>query len=609
MSRRFRVSFIWAVLVGLLLVALAPRAGLAQVEVSAAIAERSVYVGQPVTLQVSVNGSPSPAEPVWPRLDGIDVQPRGGQNISHSSTVIINGRRQENHFEGYIFTYQVVFQRSGLQTIPALSVTVDGQEYHTSPLTVSVREPQSRSDVRLRLEVDNTSPYVGEAIELRATLYLSATIQNVSIRMPGLDGRFETYDSPDAAQFAGRQATIDFLGSRARGERGQATLDGNQYDTFTVRRLIVPVAEGEFELGPATLSCEVIVRPSRSFFEDDQVERVSVPSNAIRLNVKPLPAEGRPANFSGLIGRYRISAAASAADVNVGDPITLTIRIGADGAVLRDPRIDLAQQPGFRDQFRITPSHSEPERRNGQLIYEEVIRPLRDSVTEIPAIELPYFDIETGQYAVASSNAIPLQVRPTRIVTAGDAVGAEEDGPMGSDLRDAAGGIEYNYGAAESLIDQRFVLAEALESPVWIAALGAPPALYFSALMMLMWRKRGRGDESIRRRRRALGAARRSLEAPRPGESVADQVGAALRQYMADRFDQPAAGLTTSDCVILLEPIDASLARRLDELLHQCDEARYSGAARDHGDEWRAEALSLLVQIDRATARREEVAA
>ncbi len=598
----------WAGLVGLLLVMLASRAGLAQIEVSAAIAERSVYVGQPVTLQVSVNGSPSPAEPNWPRLDGIDVQPRGGQNISHSSTIIINRRRQENHFQGYIFNYQVVFQHSGLQTIPPLSVSVDGQEYHTSPLTVNVREPQSRSDVRLRLEVDNASPYVGEAIELRATLYLSTTIQNVSIRVPGLDGRFETYDAPDA-QVGGRQATIDFLGSRARGERGQATLDGNQYDTFTVRRLIVPAAEGEFELGPATLSCEVVVRPSRSFFEDDQVERVSVPSNAIRLNVKPLPAEGRPANFSGLIGRYSISAAASAADVNVGDPITLTIRISADGAVLRDPRIDLAEQPGFRDQFRITTSPDEPQRRNGQLIYEEIIRPLRDSVTEIPSIELPYFDIESGRYAVASSNAIPLEVRPTRIVTAGDAVGADTGGPMGRDVRDAAGGIEYNYSAAEALVDQRFDLAEALESPAWIAALGAPPVLYFSALMMLMWRKRGRGDESLRRRRRALGSARRALEAPRPSESAAVHVGAALRQYMADRFDRPAAGLTTSDCVHLLKPIDASLARRLDELLHQCDEARYSGGAREHGAEWRTQALALLIEIDRATARREEVAA
>ncbi len=608
MCRRIRCEFVMAML---LVLGVLAGASFAQrdIEVQAGVSDRSIYVGQPVTFQVRVNGSQSPAEPVWPKLEGVDVQPQGGQNTTQSSITIINGRREEHRFEGYIFNYQVVFQRPGLQTIPALTVVVDGKEYRTGSVTVNVREPQSRSDVRLRIEVNNTSPYVGEAVELRATLYLRSTVQNVSVSLPRLDGRFETYDVPGADVRNGRQAPVEFLGSRVQGERGQATLDGQQFDTFTVRKLIVPLVEGQQQLGPATLSCQVVIRQSRSFFDDDQVERASVPSNAIQLDVKTLPEEGKPANFTGLIGRYTVSAAASAADVYVGDPITLTIRVGSSGAVLRDPRIDLANLPGFRDQFRVTETQSEPERRNGQLVYEQTIRPLKDSVKEIPPIEIPYFDTARGEYAVASTNAIPLNVRPTRIVTAGDAVGASPDGPMGTDVESTKGGIEHNFSAAESLIDQRFVLGEALESPIWIAALGGPPVLYFGAAFMLMWRKRGKADETGRRQRRAMAVAKRSLGETIAGESPPDRVGRVVRQYMADRFDRPAAGMTTADCVELLEPIDTSLAKRLDQILHQCDAARYGGAGAAPGGDLQAKAQALLAEIDKAAARREAVAA
>lgn len=608
MCRRVRSEIVVAMIMVLGMLA---GASLAQqdIAVQAGVSERSVYVGQPVTFQIRVNGSQSPAEPVWPTLDGVDVQPQGGQNTTQSSITIINGRREERRFEGYIFNYQVVFQKPGLQTIPALTVDVDGKEYRTNPVVVNVREPQNRSDVRLRIEVDNASPYVGEAVELRATLYLRSTVQNVSLSLPRLDGSFETYDVPGADIQSGRQAPVEFLGSRVQGERGQAMLDGQQYDTFTVRKLLVPLVEGPQQLGPATLSCQVVIRQSRSFFDDDQIERASVPSNAIQLDVRALPEDGKPANFSGLIGRYSVSAAASATDVYVGDPITLTIRVGSGGAVLRDPRIDLTNMPGFRNQFRVTETQTEPERRNGQLIYEQTIRPLSDSVKEIPPIEIPYFDTASGEYAVASTNAIPLSVRPTRIVTAGDAVGAAPGGPLGTDVESAKGGIEHNFSAAESLVDQRFVLAEALESPIWFAALAGPPVLYFGAAFMLMWRKRGRADEAGRRQRRALAVAKRSLGETQANESQADRVGRAVRQYMADRFDRPAAGMTTADCVQLLEPIDASLAERLDQILRECDAARYGGAGAAPGDDLQAKAQALLAEIDRAATRGEAVAA
>jgi len=444
------------------------------ITVRAGVTNDNPYVGEAVRFHLSVNGSEAPIEPDWPALDGVDVRPLGGQVTTQSMMTIINGRRQDQRFEGYVQLYELTFHTPGVHIIPPLSVEIDGNMYRSNAVSVRVIEPQARPDVRMAIEVDNTSPYAGEATNLDVTLYLRSSIQRAALRFPNLEGQFEVLDPPGQAPRSGRRDTIEFLGSGVALERGQAVLDGVNFDTFTFRKVLVPLRAGEQRLGPGSFTCEVIVRAARSLFETDQVERVTVPSNEIRLNVRPVPEEGRPPHFTGLVGRYRVSARASATDVNVGDPITLTVRFSADGGVLRDPRLDLAKQPGFTDRFRISESTAEPRRERDEIVFEQVIRPLSDSVREIPPIEAPYFDTSRGEYAIARSNPIALNVRPTRIVTAGDAEGAK----IASEIEDASEGIAANYGAATALIDQRFDLAAALQSPAWLVALGAPPVFY-----------------------------------------------------------------------------------------------------------------------------------
>ena len=43
-----------------------------------------------------------------------------------------------------------------------------------------------------------------------------------------------------------------------------------------------------------------------------------------------MPEADKPAEFYGLVGQYTIAASAAPTKVNVGDPITLTIRIGGN---------------------------------------------------------------------------------------------------------------------------------------------------------------------------------------------------------------------------------------------------------------------------------------
>ena len=57
------------------------------------------------------------------------------------------------------------------------------------------------------------------------------------------------------------------------------------------------------------------------------VENFVVPSDRTTIEVLDVPAAGRPANFSGLIGDFKITAEAAPDEVAVGDPITLRVDI------------------------------------------------------------------------------------------------------------------------------------------------------------------------------------------------------------------------------------------------------------------------------------------
>ena len=58
---------------------------------------------------------------------------------------------------------------------------------------------------------------------------------------------------------------------------------------------------------------------------------INVTSPAQELTVRELPAEGRPADFHGAIGTFSIASDVSPAKADVGDPLTLRMRVTGSG--------------------------------------------------------------------------------------------------------------------------------------------------------------------------------------------------------------------------------------------------------------------------------------
>lgn len=570
------------------------------VTVSAEAAVSRVYVGEPFKLRIRVEGARSAEVPALPTISGMEVRYEGGQDISQSSVVIVNGRRSEQKFDGYIMQFEVVLTRAGMHTIPRLDVRVGGEVHTTNEVSIVAVPPQEDSDVRLKLEVDNATPYLGEPIRLRIVLGLGRSAAAASFTIPGVEAKFDTVDESNLVQQLQNQTIFEILGGQVPAVQGEADFGGQRMTAYTAERVIIPREAGRFTIGPATARVDLIIRQAMSIFDRDQTRRAVVPSNPLTIEVRPIPTEGRPPNFNGLIGQYRVSARAAPTEISVGDPINLTIRVdGPLAASVSAPAIE--RQPNLIEGFRVTGDPAPGVMEGRTKVFSRVLRAQSTGVSEIPPIELPYFDTQTGRYQIARSEPIPVRVRETRVVTAADAegkVGAPE-APTGLALEEWRSGIRFNYEGSALLRNQGFDLALAFTSPAGLATVALPPLIYAGAAGAVFLRRRAAMNGPADRRRRAASRARAALDRiDGSAVDVARGVSAALRDYVAAKCDRSGQALTGAECADLIRATSAEKADEFASLIGRCDAALYGGVEPSEARLLRDEAAALIDRLE-----------
>jgi len=590
------------VLVGCAVAALGlPRAALAQqgksdIEVSAQLSSERVYVGERVTLEISVNGSRSAQIAEDLSIDGFETEYLGGFPRSQSFTSIINGRMTQETFEGIVYQYALVPLHSGMLSIPPISLQVQGKTYQTPPLVVRAVQASEDPNVKLILETDEQHPYVGQPITLSLTLGLADGTfgaDQIEFVLPAVKGPFQVV--PPEGSGGGANQTFTILGQSVPYVEGRTVIDGTGFRTYSAQLHLVPRRNGHFSIGPATVRGRLQTEQARSIFDRPRMRRFVVPSGGLNIEVRQLPTEGKPTNFSGLIGRCAVYTQASPTEVNVGDPVELTVRVSAPLPSAVDPPA-LNQQTDLTERFRVALEEGKTRLEPGARVFTYTLRAITDDVAQIPALELPYFDVDSGRYEIASSVPIPIRVRPTKVVTAADAEGRRLSPRSASaELHNAAGGIRHNYGLDRALVDQRFTLAAAVQSPVVMTVLLAPPSAYVLTALVLITRKRD-SDGARKRQRTALIRATASLD----GDVDARAIERALRTYVGNITNRSAETLTSRDIADCLESLDISVPMRdrMTDVLNRCEQSVYATLADDDVQALRNEALDVLREIE-----------
>ncbi|MGZ8900598.1 MAG: BatD family protein, partial [Limisphaerales bacterium] len=350
----------------------------------------TIMTGETAALTVVVEGgAPQSAEPL-PPIAGLTVQYRGiSQNITS-----INGRTSIKH----LLNYTVSARQPGQFTIPSITLTVDGSQYATQPVKITVTKADPVTQNRyafLRLNLPKTEVYVGEVIPIELQLYV-VDAENLQAPQLKSDG-FVVHKQ------------LENTGS-------QAQIGNILYSVLTFRMSISAAKAGNLTLGPAEMNLVLRLRAQPDpndvfgFFGRFQRRPVTVQSTPAEINVLPLPTPVPP-DFSGAIGSFNWTVTAAPTNLNAGDPITLRAVISGRGN-LDNLKLPELNWPDFRTYQPISSvASSDPLGIEGSKTFEQVLVPQSGTVREIPAFSLAFFDPSKKAYLKLEHAATPLQIQ------------------------------------------------------------------------------------------------------------------------------------------------------------------------------------------------------
>jgi hypothetical protein len=530
-----------------------------------------------VRLVVQIDGGsiPEVSTPKLPAMTNLRVG-AGPSTSRNSSYSFVNGRVDSSNT--LTLTYVLLPEGPGPAEIPAFDVVVGGTPYRTQAIHLTVQQgragpgvapPRGRAeenaeedddvDVYLEARVSPKEVWVGEAATLEVAIYAGAPITGFTgLQPPALAGMW----SDDVPVDANR-------------ERRSETVGGRSYSVFPIeRKLLIPTRPGRLEIAP--FLAQVQVRrssrdPFRSFFTLGEFVNLLRKTRPIQLTAKALPEEGRPPEFGGAVGSFRLRLAAAPQSVAVGDAVAIRATVEGRGSLQAVPPPHLAPAGELKTY---EPKVVEDERGGldrlvSRKTWEWIVVPVRPGEFKLPAATFGFFDPASARYVVVSQDLPVLAVRRGE--------GPVEVGSTRREVQAAAKDIAFLKPRGEALREAREPLAR---RPGFVALFAIPWALVPLGIWWGRRQERLQTDTGFARSRRAArSAARRLAKAAAHAEAgpFHEDVARALVDYVADRANRSAAGLTYEevDALLSAQGVDETLRRRYRACLERCDFARF----------------------------------
>ncbi len=601
------------ILVAFLLAPAITSQAFAKIQVFAQVdTSKDIYVGESFAYNVIIDGENKPGQVDLAPLARYNPQNAGNRDVSKSSVTIINGKMTQSVTKRYVMSYALTAGRVGRVQLQPVTVTIDGKDYQTNPVEVNILQPGNTDKLDLEVKLSDTSCYVGQPVIMTVNFYILADIGDFQFNIPPFSSKAFYVEDPDMATKGAKQYRLR-TGMTITASQYRVTHKGRDSVLLTFSKVLIPRHAGQIQLAPTSVSADVAVgRQKRrgsifdDFFGRTQYKRFIVKSKPLTLSVLPLPQQGKPAEFYGLVGRYGISASASPTEVNRGDPITLIIKIGPNKYLKPVQWPTLEQIPEMAQNFKIPSEKSSPTMQKGFKVFTQTIRPSNNDVTRIPPIPLAFFDVDKGKYIVAQTEPIKLEVTPTKKLTAADFVGPDAS-PVTREVEAIKKGLSANYENLDILTNQSFSPLGAATSlpyaPIW----ALPFAALIASLLIKLFTHTTPGKIAASRRRRACANAAAKLKkiAHDTSHEPHELLVAAMKQYISQRFDRTAGSLTSHDChqIIVAATNDTQVADAYRDIIDNCESARYAATDADIDSTKIAEVIKLIRDIEKKSKK------
>tara|TARA_R110002049_G_scaffold74710_1_gene192476 strand:+ start:5452 stop:7182 length:1731 start_codon:yes stop_codon:yes gene_type:complete len=343
---------------------------------------------------------------VPPDFEGFRVLMGPSQSISSSW---VNGVRSFSK----TYSYTLAPTARGKFTIKQSSIVIKGETYKSLPKEVEVTAAVDRPDgektvddvadesLHLVAEISKTSPYLNEAVTVVYKLYASPTIDVTN---------FRALDNPKYNNFWSQDIPV------TKYDIQNTTYNGKSYRSVILKRVVLyPQKTGELEIEPLSLDVSLQIPTNKRDFFGGRIfaqTNKTVSAGNRTINVKPLPTEGKPADFSGAVGDFQFSVTTSKTHLNASESLQAKVAINGKGnlKLFEIPGLNLPSslevyEPEFNESVRTTLSGME-----GNVSNSYTIVPTFRGKYPIPSIAFSFFNPKTEKYQTLNSGEILINV-------------------------------------------------------------------------------------------------------------------------------------------------------------------------------------------------------
>ena len=397
----------------------------AVLNVSADLDKDSVEINGNLYLTVAVSGdSANVPDPALPNMQNFNVYSSGrSQSIS-----IINGKITTS----VSFTYILTPRFLGRQVIPPITVSNGRETAATPELAVTVTKarqapaqqarPQQARPSRavqqaartaanrgdqlfLKAETDRKSAYPGEQINISIKFYTSVPLSSNPQYVPPTFKNLISEDLPPV-------------------RNGEADIGGVRYAYSEIKAALFGMTAGPAEILPATVIAQVPAQDAIDPFDPNFFQKFMAMSGAqgqtrefttdkLALEIKPLPP-GAPADFSGAVGDYTVSAAVDRPDARAGEAVNFSVTVAGAGNLKTVIAPKFPELPDFKvfDTMSSLDVKKDNDRITGKKTFTYILVPRSEGRKTLPPVGFSYFDPHTASYKHLETDAVTLNVSP-----------------------------------------------------------------------------------------------------------------------------------------------------------------------------------------------------
>jgi hypothetical protein len=590
-------------------------------QITATITPKEIALGSEAQLTITASGDDLPAlgPPVIPGLDFAPVgQSRRIESVNgvmHSSSSV---------------TYQVTPRQAGTYVIsglgpgmPALTLKVDADTVNgaapgatsssgagtaastgigsgagtpSTPLPAGTTQMAADGAAFVRLRLPTHELYVGQSVP-------------VDIEVGTRDGVVASLNGTPTLN--GDAFTLDKL-SPQPDRRSEESIGGKQFTVFTWHSVLAAVKPGVLSL---TMQTPLTVRvqtqhPGAQFLDDSNLadlfndpafqgffggsteKDIIVSSPPASFTVLELPAEGRPADFSGAVGKFKLSADLSDPHVTEGDPVTLRMRVSGEGNFDRVNSSMLGSVDNWKT-YQPTPKFVSSDNTDyrGDKTFEQPLVATASGRQTLPPLSFSYFDPDARRYETLHSEPLTVDVASAPPAAAARTVQPAPAAAPAAVVGTRSEGLRPDHAPSGSYGNS---LRPLYYQPAYIAL---PTVMILAFPGVWLWlRQRARRREPEHARDRAVAPGwlvsqleRTAASGDAPGFFQAARAG--VQGALAARWQLPADAVNLGTVISRLDA--ESEIRRLFVV---ADEAIYSGRrfARHELDSWKGVVLRTL---------------